>query len=162
MSMLSRLPADLQPLFKCWQTGMKFYCIARSEHQSQLCPILINQLQYLNWSCNYWPDENQNVARRSSITNVSQQLDWNVNAEQATSRLAAFVQMLAHWGRCILFYIALQGLSVNCKSAQKLQTPSGHTSAAPISWWSRCSSIDLPSFGHGLMMVQITPLDVVT
>jgi hypothetical protein len=60
-------------------------------------------------------------------------LNNNTTDEQTDSSVAAVVQMLAERQKIIFIYITSQSLSVNCKSAVKLQTPPGHTSAALIS-----------------------------
>ena len=102
-----------------------YIALARSEHQFQLCPTPINKLQYLNWSCNYWQD------LCPILINKLQYLNWSCNC-----RPPAYLQPLFKcWETYVLYisYIALQSLSINCKSALKWQTPPGHTSASPIS-----------------------------
>ena len=52
MQMLSRPPADLQPLFKCWETYDIIYSLAKLEHQLQVCPEVTNSA----WSYQHLPD----------------------------------------------------------------------------------------------------------
>ena len=48
------------------------------------------------------------------------------------------------WRKIILIYIALLCLNIYCKSALNLQTPPGHASTAPISWWLALIKTGLP------------------
>jgi hypothetical protein len=76
---------------------------------------------------------NQAEGGRSRITSLPQQLCDNTSAEQTNSRITLLVQMLTEWSGFISTCIVLQCLNMSPNSAIYLQTPSGHTSAAPIS-----------------------------
>ena len=51
------------------------------------------------------------------------------------NRIASFDQWLADWWRLVKHFIYLQCLGICSQTALYLQTPPGHTCAAPISWW---------------------------
>jgi len=63
-------------------------------------------------------------------------LDDIAIAEQMHNRILSLDQLLADWQRLVKDFIYLQCLDIRSQTALHLQTPSGHTGASTISWWS--------------------------
>ena len=61
------------------------------------------------------------------------------------NRIASFDQWLADWRRLVKHFIYLQCLGICSQTALYLQTPPGHTCAAPISWCTKFTNLKVNS-----------------